>query len=230
MRDPGSNIQTAYNLGNASGSYNYTFSQSVNSSDTNDYYRFTLSNGSNFNINLSGLSADADLQLLDSVGNVIQSSSNGGTASDSISRYLGAGTYYARVNSYNGANTSYSLNFTGSGPGFDPGSSFSSAFDLGEFSRNIGRSQSDFVGSSDPNDYYRFTVSEAGNYRVRVNNLTADADLQLYNSSQVVIGSSSNGGTASDAVTSYLNAGTYYARVNSFNGANTNYTVTTESV
>jgi hypothetical protein len=230
MRDPGNSTYTAYNLGNASGSYNYTFSQSVNSSDTADYYRFTLSNGSNFSLNLSGLSADADLQLLDSAGNVIQGSYNGGTASDSISRYLGAGTYYARVNPYSSANTSYSLNFTGSGTGIDPGNSFSSAFDLGEFSRNVGRSQSDFVGNSDPNDYYRFTVSEAGNYRVRVNNLTADADLQLYNGSQVVLGSSSNAGTASDSVTSYLNAGTYYARVYSYNGANTNYTVTTESV
>jgi hypothetical protein len=36
----------------------------VGSTDTNDYYRFSLASASNFNVSLTGLNADADVQLL----------------------------------------------------------------------------------------------------------------------------------------------------------------------
>ncbi|HEY9600869.1 MAG TPA: PPC domain-containing protein [Allocoleopsis sp.] len=41
-----------------------TFTGSVSPLDTNDYYGFNLSNHSSFNVTLSGLGANADLQLL----------------------------------------------------------------------------------------------------------------------------------------------------------------------
>ncbi|MEH2022126.1 PPC domain-containing protein [Nostoc sp.] len=231
MRDPGNVVQTAYNLGNASGSYNFQFTNEfVGSSDVNDYYRFSLSNSSNFSVTLSGLGADADLQLLDVFGTVIQSSVRSGTASDSISRNLSAGTYYARVYPYGGSNTSYNISFAGSGVGSDPGNTFGTALDLGEFGSNISRFQNDFVGSSDQFDYYRFSVSEGGNYKVGIDNLAADADLTLYSSNQVFLGSSVNSGTTPDAITRNLTPDTYYARVSSFAGNNTNYTVTVQSV
>lgn len=233
MRDPGNDLQTAYNLGNASGSYDYGFtSQFVGPGDTNDYYRFTLSNSSDFSITLSGLGADADLQLLDVFGTIIQSSSSGGTATDSISRSLSAGTYYARVYPFGSSNTtSYNIDFAGSGVGIDPANTFGTAFDLGEFGTNISRFQNDFVGSSDQFDYYKFSVSEGGNYKVRIDNLTADADLTLYDSNEVFLGSSVNSGTTSDAITRNLTSDTYYARVSSFLSTNnTNYTVTVEPV
>ncbi|MEH2293744.1 PPC domain-containing protein [Nostoc sp.] len=232
MRDPGNDLQTAYNLGNASGSYDYGFTnQVVGPSDTNDYYSFTLSNSSNFSINLSGLGADADLQLLDAFGTVIQSSSRAGTATDSISTNLSAGTYYARVYPYSSTDISYNINFAGSGVGIDPGDTFGTALDLGEFGSNDSRYQNDFVGSSDQYDYYKFSVSEGGNYKVQIDNLTADADLTLYSSNQVFLGSSVNSGTTPDAITSNLAPDTYYARVSSFLGTNnTNYTVSVAAV
>ncbi|MCA2656854.1 PPC domain-containing protein, partial [Microcystis sp. M061S2] len=48
-----------------------TYSDFVGSTDTNDYYRFSLAGSSNFSLNLTGLSADADVSLLDSNGSVI---------------------------------------------------------------------------------------------------------------------------------------------------------------
>ncbi|MBN3922789.1 PPC domain-containing protein [Nostoc sp. NMS4] len=231
MRDPGNSVQTAYNLGNASGGYNFNFTNEfVGSSDPNDYYRFTLSNSSNFSVTLSGLGADADLQLLDGFGNVIQSSIRSGTANDSISSNLSAGTYYARVYPFGGSNTSYNIGFTGSGAGIDPGNTFGTAFDLGEFGSNISRFQNDFVGSSDQFDYYQFSVSEGGNYKVQINNLAADADLTLYRGNQSFLGSSINSGTTPDSITTSLTPDIYYARVSSFAGNNTNYTVSVAAV
>nr|NCQ97168.1 peptidase S8 [Microcystis aeruginosa W11-03] len=74
-----------------------TYSDFVGSTDTNDYYRFSLGTTSDFSLNLTGLSADADVSLLNSSGSVITSSTNGSTSSESITRQLSAGTYYVRV-------------------------------------------------------------------------------------------------------------------------------------
>ncbi|WP_421658339.1 Ig-like domain-containing protein [Leptothermofonsia sp. ETS-13] len=79
-----------------------TFQDTVTST-ANDYYRFILSNRSSFNLSLTGLSADANVALLNSAGNLLslngvpQSSTNTGTFSESINAVLDAGTYYIRV-------------------------------------------------------------------------------------------------------------------------------------
>ncbi|MEG4583212.1 pre-peptidase C-terminal domain-containing protein, partial [Microcoleus sp. MON1_C5] len=94
------------------GSTSTTWSDWVGPQDTNDYYKFTLANSSNFSLTLNGLSADADVHLLDSTGTtVLQSSTNGGTAADSISRTLSAGAYYVRVYPYSGS-TTYNLSMS----------------------------------------------------------------------------------------------------------------------
>jgi hypothetical protein len=84
-----------------------SFSDWVGSADIDDYYSFNVTTLSNVNLNLTGLSADVDLYLLNSSGTVI-SSSIYGTTSESITSQLSAGTYYARVNRYSG-DTTYGL-------------------------------------------------------------------------------------------------------------------------
>jgi len=61
--------------------------------DINDYYRFTLAGASDFNLSLTGLSADADVELLNGTGGFIASSTAGGATNESIVRQLAAGTY-----------------------------------------------------------------------------------------------------------------------------------------
>nr|MBW4583407.1 tandem-95 repeat protein [Tildeniella nuda ZEHNDER 1965/U140] len=69
----------------------------------NDYYRFTLSHRSSFNLSLTGLNTDADVALLSSTGSVLsvngvlQSSNNAGNLAESINTTLDVGTYYIRV-------------------------------------------------------------------------------------------------------------------------------------
>ncbi|MCA2716213.1 PPC domain-containing protein, partial [Microcystis sp. M169S2] len=70
-----------------------SYSDFVDSTDSNDYYRFSLGTTSDFSLNLTGLSDDADVSLLDSNGSEITSSTNGSNDSESITRQLNAGTY-----------------------------------------------------------------------------------------------------------------------------------------
>jgi hypothetical protein len=89
-----------------------TYKDSVGSSDTNDYYKFTFGAKSDFNLAVNGLGANADVQLLNSSGAVIYSSVNSGTAAEQINTNLNADTYYIRVYSATNANTSYNLSVT----------------------------------------------------------------------------------------------------------------------
>lgn len=111
----GNTLGSAFNIGTAAGSG--TFSDRVNGADPNDYYQFTLSTASNVNLSLNGLIADANLQLLNSSGTLIQASSNAGTAAESIIRNLDPGTYYIRVFQASGE-TSYTLNLLTAPPVF----------------------------------------------------------------------------------------------------------------
>ncbi len=74
-----------------------TFTDYVNRFDTNDYYKFTLSGRSSFNLSLDGLTGNANVELLNNSNQVLQSSAKWGKAAESISVSLDSGTYYIRV-------------------------------------------------------------------------------------------------------------------------------------
>ena len=67
------------------------------SSDSVDYWRFTLSEARRVGLDLRQQDANADLFLEDAEGNVLYSSTEDGTANERISRTLLAGTYFVRV-------------------------------------------------------------------------------------------------------------------------------------
>lgn len=78
------------------------FSDSVEFGDQ-DYFRFNLNSASSFELTLSGLGDNADVELLNSTGNPVQvggvtlRSNNEGTLAESINTFLPAGTYFIRV-------------------------------------------------------------------------------------------------------------------------------------
>ena len=198
-----------------------SYSDFVGSTDTNDYYRFSLGDTSDFSLNLTGLSADADVSLLDSNGSVITSSTNGSNSSESITRQLNAGTYYVRVYPHSGS-TNYNLSLAAASVTIpdNAGNTLATARDI-----TIGAtptSYSDFVGSTDTNDYYRFSLGDTSDFSLNLTGLSADADVSLLDSNGSVITSSTNGGTSNESVTRQLNAGTYYVRVYPYSGS-TNY-------
>jgi hypothetical protein len=81
-------------------------------------------------------------------------------------------------------------------------------------------------------DWFKFSSSSSQRkVRVRIYNLPADYDLELYSSNGTLLGTSANGGTANEGV--FFNAsgtGTYYVKVFGYNGAssNTAYTIRCE--
>ena len=219
----GNRLSSARNIGSLSNSR--SFRDFVGSRDTNDYYRFNLTQTSNFSLTLNGLFEDADVQLLNRRGAVIQSSAAGETSPESINRRLRAGTYYVRVYPYRDANTSYRLALAATPV---PTTSDGAGNTLGA-ARNLGRlsgSQSfqDFVGSSDTNDYYRFTLGQSSNFRLTLNGLSADGDVELLNRSGGVIQSSTAPSTNAERMSRQLTAGTYYVRVYPYSGS-TNYSL-----
>ncbi|HEY9656103.1 MAG TPA: right-handed parallel beta-helix repeat-containing protein [Crinalium sp.] len=93
------------------------------------------------------------------------------------------------------------------------------AVDLGALNRR--QAVTDFVGSSDPLDYFKFSLEAADAVSVFFNGLSAGYTLDLLSSNETVLQSSTNSGTISDtnssttggSVTSFLNAGTYYVKI-----------------
>ncbi|NEU76052.1 LysM peptidoglycan-binding domain-containing protein [Hassallia byssoidea VB512170] len=115
----GNSLIQARNIGTLS-SKQY-FSDFVGDADTNDYYKFSVSSPSNFNLSLSGLSGNADVQLIQDInGNsqidaneILGSSILTGSSAESISVPLFSGNYYVRIYpSGNGINTNYNLNLS----------------------------------------------------------------------------------------------------------------------
>lgn len=103
-------LNTAYSLGNLNGTR--SLASGIGGSDINDYYRFTVGTTSTFSLSMTGMSADADVRLLNSTGGLIVGSTNAGSTSEAISpRSLSAGTYYVQVSPYSGS-TNYNLSLS----------------------------------------------------------------------------------------------------------------------
>ena len=109
--------------------------------------------------------------------------------------------------------------------------SLTGARDLGVLVGN--RSVQDFVGDSDPVDFYRFTLANTSNFGLSLTDLTADADVFLIkdiNRDAViqqgeVISISENSGTNPERLAlNGLTAGNYYVAVQQYSG-NTPYTL-----
>ena len=75
------------------------------------------------------------------------------------------------------------------------------------------------INPANDNDYYKFTLANAGNITITLTNLPADYDLRLLSSSGTVLKQSTKRGTTSESITYSAPAGLLYIRVNGFNGA-----------
>jgi hypothetical protein len=226
----GNTLATARQLGIGTGTVNPR--DWVGSLDTNDYYRFTLNQNSNFNLSLNGLIANADVELLDSSNVAIAKSTNTGNLSEAIIRQLDAGTYFIRVYSGAGFNTNYNLGvFATPIINLEPGNTLSTA-EVGNsaiFSRN------ETVSANDRDDFYRFNVSQSGIFTANLTSLTGDADVRLIqdknNNSVIdageVVAWQWERGTASESIRRFLDAGNYFLQVMSYNNQTANYSVST---
>jgi len=176
----------------------------------NDWYKFTTTGPGEVTVALTGLSADADLSLYDSVETWLTGSAAPGVANETVT-YLAAGaeTFHVLVSpAAPTANYTITVTFVSSGGG-DGNDTFAAAQTVA-----VGSSTSGISSSPSDDDWYKFTTTGAGKVTVVLSGLSADANLALYDSTQVLLASSSLTGTTSDLVTyTAAGAGTFYALV-----------------
>jgi len=116
----GNTINTAQDIG-ALGATAVTKNDWVGDIDTDDYYKFSLAGNSTLNLNLSGLTQNADLYLYNSASSEIGYSYQEGKTDENILTNLTAGTYYVLVNSdYYGGNTTYNLGVSATALTYSP--------------------------------------------------------------------------------------------------------------
>jgi hypothetical protein len=179
-----------------------------------DYYRFHVNERSTFNLSLTGLAADLNVELLNNRGEVISSSANTGTTEEAIDRLLNAGTYYVKVlQGTPTASSSYWL-FLNTKP--DAGNTANTAkkITLPIFGHDMHPpGWGDRIDNTDPVDFYKFTLSRDRNVDLSLSPASANVDLQLYTHTGLLVASSTNSGTSVERIKTLLDAGTYYLRV-----------------
>ncbi len=202
-----------------------TNSAAISSSTDIDYYKITTTATSNIVYNLVGPSGvDFDLTIYNSAGTQIGSGS-GSTATETVSlTNQAAGTYFIKVFGYNGANstTCYTIKATAT-----TATGCQSSYDVSTNGTTAGAATIPFntnvtglISPSADVDNYKFVITNAGTITLTLTTLPADFDLKLLNSAGTQVGISQKGGTSSESISYTAAAGTYYAQVYGYNGAN----------
>jgi serine protease len=233
--DTGSTISTASELGILNG--NRTIPGTIGiGGDPSDLYRFRLTNDSSLQIDLTGLSSDADLYLIQDTNNnglidtgeILGRSILFGNSAEKISlTNLRSGTYFIEVSQYIGQ-SAYNLSITAD----SAGETLRNARSL-DSRAGVTTTVREFVGPSDREDFYRFTLNGTSTVDLTLRNLSNDADLFLIrdaNNNGIVdfgetLGYGLNYGTQSDRISlANLSAGNYFIQVRGYSLA-TNYSL-----
>ena len=82
---------------------------------------------------------------------------------------------------------------------------------------------SEWVGKSDPNDYYTCNVSGRSSFNLALNDLSANADVQLLDKNGAVVAGSYSRKRKAESISRTLETGSYYIRVYRVGSANSSY-------
>jgi hypothetical protein len=191
-----------------------------------DYFKIVTTGTSNNVFNLAGPSGvDYDLEIYNSAGTSIGTSTSA-TATESVSlTNQAAGTYYIKVLGYNGANSATCYTITATVTPVSTGCQ--SSYDNSTNGTTSGAAtipfNTDITGQINPSgdiDNYKFVITTGGTITVTLGTLPGDYDLKLLNSAGTQVGISQNGSTTSESISYTAAAGTYYAQAYGYNGAN----------
>lgn len=199
-----------------------------------DLYKFTLLSHSSLNLSVENLTADANVRLIrDSNqngivdrGEVVKNSLLSGSSTESINTYLRSGTYYIQVYHKDSFKTDYELTVFAT-PFDNAGNTLDTARDI---SLSVSNHYSDWVGTSDNNDYYKFYLDTTSTFNLGLSNLSVDADVQLLDINGSTIASSANTEIFDESITRTLDSGTYYVRIYPYEGDETYYTLNLSAI
>lgn len=206
-----------------------TNSAAISTSTDIDYYKITTTATSSIVYNLVGPSGvDFDMTIYNSAGTQIGSGA-GSTATETVSlTSQAAGTYFIKVFGYNGANsaTCYTIKSTATAV-----TGCQSSYDVSTNGTTAGSATIPFnmnitglISPSADIDNYKFVITTGGTITITLGTLPADFDLKLLNSAGTQVAISQNGSTTSETISYTAAAGTYYAQVFGYNGANSSIT------
>jgi subtilisin family serine protease len=204
-----------------------------------DYYSFTATASGVYTISATTPSSSLDtvLGIFSSTGQRLAYNDDiGWPNTDSrLAVTLTAGTrYYVGITNYSAASRG-SYTWTIDGPAaavtddaYENNDTRATAYDLGTLTAAKTISS---LAMADSYDWYKFTTAAAGtsssSVSISFQNSQGDLDLALYDSSGTLVSSSQGTGNSEMISLNGLAAGTYYVRVNGYNGAlNSNYSLT----
>lgn len=205
----------------------FTIAGTISDTDKEDYYRVT-STGSDYLLDLSGLSADANLEIYDANRTLIRASANAGTANERFIQPLAAGTYFFKVSqAAAGSQTNYSLgaaalvdNYAGR---YTDAASLATATPLNL--SGTPQTFSNYVverGVSSPEDFFKFTVSTPTAFlSLELQNMPlGDLGVQLFQETETPQQGltlnkvrNPNGSYPNELYAGKLTQGTYYIRI-----------------
>jgi hypothetical protein len=191
----------------------------VGSRDRIDFAKFTLGEVRELNLSIGRIAnraSSARITLRDARGSIIRSfrtSRRNITFRDDF----GPGTYFIGIQRTRGE-VKYKI--TAAARPAEPGERLDTAGDLGVLA---GTSiVSEFVGTTDPSDLYKFTINDVGNLQARVNSISAGSRVELIrdlnnngliDSGEVIDSDVDSFAPFQPSIATDLPQGTYYARV-----------------
>jgi ELWxxDGT repeat protein len=207
----------------------------VNDSDQEDFYSFSVpAEGGDYKFNLSGLTADANIEILDSAGTLVKAATASGNQAESLVLRLNKDgltetNYYIKVlQGTGGAASNYSLSaalLTDNTPGTLAGGAASVTTTLTPTS-NLEVVKSNYVlddAKNSTEDIFKINVSERSFLNVELKGLdggalTGNLDVELYGANGAVIDpigflTSSRPGTSAELFGGTLKTGEYYIRI-----------------
>ncbi|MBI2060724.1 MAG: pre-peptidase C-terminal domain-containing protein [Nitrospirae bacterium] len=201
-----------------------------------DYWKFVLSDWANLTVDMDTLGSDVDLHLYNGDLNEIASSANSGTTAEQLTASgLTPGTYYVLVNMYGTADSNYRVWATVTKLCDEAATSgdLNNAYNESKVCHlpTTGTYAGNINASVDTADWWSAATSSTGKFTVRLTGLSANVDLDLYDSGpSTLLDSSAGTGSTDEWVdggSTALSARTYYVRARAIGSASTTYTLKT---
>lgn len=193
-----------------------TYSGLLSDSIPTLYASLRLTSPRELRVELDGLDADADLNLLDSDGKALSAGhTRAGKAAEFITQQLEPGTYFVRVllkDRSQSTRFTFFHDLTEAKGAASPANAKAAAITLQPLSAaptfRSGLTRGEVV-------YFKFTLQSEQRVEATLSNIPANADLDLYLESALseVIAKSANVGTTEELVSAMLGPGTYFLRV-----------------
>ena len=206
------------------GGANKLFSDYAGSLDLNDYYKFDTGGGK-ISIDLTSLSGDADVALVDYSGITIANSTNSGSASENIVKDLSAGSYYIRVYPFSASvDTKYNLSFKSTAS--DTGNTRATATSV-----SSPFTASETIGAGDTYDFYKINVPDFSYITMSLTTTNNPVTLAFYGEDGSLIDYKQATSGSKAEFTYFLHTGgiRYVAAVNSGALANYSISITTQA-